>query len=211
MAIPLITSFPSASAMQFFADVASKALRFNFLGQGLYFFGFGAKECLFDRVVSKEKIENQFLKGTTSKIVDTVTIFFDSFSDPVNYPYVHGGLFLATGTCLGLQGLQALDLIELGALAAPINTAAMISFALAKITSLQHNVQRFLDAQDIADPTVALQQKTSSVLGIMKSIGYLLMLLAPCLGAPIALAIVFGGIGLLTGCIKILYDFFVPN
>ena len=200
----LLSPLTSPKMMQLLTSSIHEASRFNYLAQGIYFLGVGAKECLFDRIVS-QRIMNPTTSASTNKITHAASKIFEKISR--NFSLVHGSLFLTTGVFLGLQGLEALNLLDLGRLSTPVSITGVTSFALAEIISLKFDVERFLEASTIQDPAKAHSQKKSAVLGIVRSISYLLMVLVPLLGAPVALPIVFGGIGLMTGAIKILYDF----
>jgi hypothetical protein len=87
-------------------------------------------------------------------------------------------------------------------------------FLVGNLIALMKNIEAYIQAVKLsgsADEVICQQAKRnmlSAVFGILNNINYIMIPFVTVFGGPVALAIVFGGIAITTGCIKILYDYF---
>lgn len=175
--------------------------------QGFYFLSYGIFETLKGRVVIQKNIESPQLIEFSKRI----NIFVKSWQEigkKEAFSLIHGALFFKTGLFLSLEGLDYLNIIDLGSFLNPIQSAGAFTFVCAKTLSLQYHVRIFLEACEKKNSEEVFHQKISAITGIIKTLGYLLLILIPLLGGSTALALVFGCIGVTTGAIKVLHDFF---
>lgn len=127
---------------------------------------------------------------------------------------IHGALFLGSGIAGTVAALHQLGKIHLsGSAFAIFNHLEMGLFLSGCFGALYYNIREY---QRVTDPAsklsaVQMQQQTlSTIVGIISSIDYILWGALTIIGAPAAIALVFGLIGLSTGCFKILYDYYHP-
>ena len=201
---------PTARFIEYTVKFTNVAFNLRHVWQGGYFFGVGFFEAINGRVVKQEEIQTPQVVTTTKKVKVLATLW-QKIGERKTFELLHGFLFCETGLFLSLEGLSYLRLIELGSFLTPLQFAGTLTFVFAKTLSLQYHVRLFLDSFQLSDSKQAFHQRISAITGIIKGLGYLLLVLTPLLGGSATFALVFGCIGLTTGSIKVLHDFFYPT
>jgi hypothetical protein len=177
------------------------------LGLGLY----GAKELVFDRMKPFEEISDPTAKQKINKL----QIFIYNFLHkrefekiPFGFHPMHGALYLSSGVC----GLASC--IEFGASKA-FAFAGNGLFFMSNIITLDYNITLYEEADsiDLRNAPKYVHEavkrlKTSAIMGMIGSLGYILASISAISGIYLALTICLTGIAITTACIKILYDYF---
>lgn len=118
---------------------------------------------------------------------------------------IQGTCFIASGTCGAVTFYNPAPFFDY---------AGSGLFLAGNLIALKTNIENYINAvaqsnsNDPSERQYAFSLMTSAALGIINNINYIMIPFVTLFGGPVALAIVFGGIALTTGCIKILYDYF---
>jgi len=163
--------------------------------QGLFLCGYGMKEILFDRTSEPDSSLCRRICRACCSCFNRLRIVADSNIQ-------HGLLFVGSGLAGAAVALHQLEKINVGSLLTVAEGLDLGLFLAACLVGLRYNVLKY------SDPSSSLQEKKSAVLGIISNLNYLFWGLCPILGASATFALVFCGIALTTGFLKILYDFF---
>lgn len=184
------------------------------LGQNAAVLAFGIKELTWDQKAFQD-VDLALIRSEKIKLFGrNFFLNFKCWIGPFNHSHIHGGLYIASGVCGAFDyAIRALGLpFEL--VANFLSWAGQATFALANIFSITYYSHVFY--KSFCQPaTTAVEQEAlkrirlSAVLGIINNLGYLTAALLSAFGGPVTMALVFGGVALLTGCIKILFDYFV--
>lgn len=130
------------------------------------------------------------------------------------YFLAHGALFIASGLTSALIAANQYQFIQISKWVQLLSLTGNGLFLAANLLALYQNIESYKNALKletsglIQDLEKARHMKYSAVLGIMNSLGYLMVPIATLFHAPLAFAIIFGCIAVSTGCLKILYDFY---
>ncbi len=176
---------------------------------------YGLKEILLD---GRKPVHSGPISGslTTRIKVYCLEYFSRKKSEIVSgqFHIIHGALFLGSGISGSLVALHQLGKIHLAATFAIFNHLEIGLFLAGCLLALYHNVREYTRAIDPASglsAEQAHQKKLSAIFGIVSSLNYILWGAFVIFGAHTAVALVFGIIGLTTGCIKILYDYYYSS
>lgn len=176
--------------------------------QGLGMASIGAKSILFEYV----RIINS-TPSPLSKSVKEFLLKLDQEWAPTGFNVLHGILYLGSGLSYALSAMPKIQNMHL--YVNVLNSTGNGLFILANIFSLEYFIKACQESSDILarehheiQRQAAERIKTSSILGIFNSAGYLLAPAAILINAPASLAIIFGLIAVSTGCIKIFYDYY---
>lgn len=190
----------------------------NFSGilQNSFLVVYGTKEILFDRVRDISKTKNHVIITHATRInhyLNKIFVKKDPFIGPLRFNNAHGLLYIGSGLTGSAAALHKLGWINLGGFGLPLEIAGNCLFSLACLTALIHNVKIYRAAAKVTPHAplykrqAAHMLKVSSVLGIISSLNYIVAASLLVMGPLASLALVFGCIAVLTGCMKILYDF----
>lgn len=130
----------------------------------------------------------------------------------LSYDGMHSALFLGTGTCELMLGLQVFDYISLGSMTPVVANLSSGCFILANLVMLIQSVEQYdkaslgMEKDKIKNERI----KRSSILAIISALNYIAGMATIALGGPPALIVVLLSLGLTFGGLKILYDFFRP-
>ncbi len=195
-----------------FTDIVKKAfslIQWSFLS--LY----GTKEILFDRVKDFNKIKkNGFFPRPAEKndYLNRIFVKKDPFLNKIPFNIAHGSLYISAGVSGSLAAISNNGWINNSGLNALMPVGQSL-FGLACLVALIHNVKIYRAAAKIPafaplhQREAANMLKKSAIFGIISSLNYLLAAAMMLMGAPAALALVFGCVAVFTGCLKIIYDF----
>lgn len=195
--------------------LALKVLRFAkeyfFIGQNIFMIFFGVKELIFDRA---QQLTSP-LEGT--KIQLTVRRFFLAKEiqegRSLTNAQMHGIYYSSAGLCGGVASLQTYGWCNLKSAFPVLSGLSDAFFGCANWNNLLYHIRCYQEANLLTgkgkeEALAAKRIKTSAVLGIISNVNYLISISSFLFGPISWLPIVFGGVAMLTGCIKILYDFF---
>jgi len=195
--------------------IALKVLHFArehfFAGQNMFMILFGLKELIFDRAQPWTKP----LAGT--KVQQAVRAFFrrieGSEGRSLTNAQMHGIYYSSAGLCGGAASLQTYGLCDLKKGFPALSGLSDAFFGCANWNNLLYHVRCYQEANLLMgrgkeEEIAAKRIKTSAVLGIISNVNYLISISSFLFGPLNWLPIVFGGVAMLTGCIKIIYDFF---
>lgn len=162
--------------------------------QGLGLCCYGLKEILFDS-----------RHGTSTPLCERVRNAFRNCFNRIqtasDFFIQHGTFFVGSGLAGALYAFQQIKEIPLNSFQTVLQGCDFGFFCTGALIGLRYNVLNYLN-------TVDPREKKSSILGMISNLNYLFWCLCPLLGLSTTLTIIFCGIGLSTGCLKILYDFF---
>lgn len=181
------------------------------LGENSFMTAYGLKEMIFDKPQTKP------LNTSATAVQQVVYHFFQARQidvAPFSPSQMHGIYYISAGLLGGITTLQSYGIADLGLASPLLSSLSHTFFGCANWHNLLYHVQCFHDADllasDRSQPTqeAVRRIKASAVLGIISSVGYLATLAASLFGPFAWIPMIFGGVAMLTGCIKILYDFF---
>jgi len=192
----------------FFSMVTNLFLRYFPITTNSCFLGLGAKEFVWDGCVKKACFEEIDPESKAGRVICKIRRMQIDLSFP------HGGLFLASGVCGVTSALHGLEAISLGILAPVVELSCNALFLFANILALGFHIKYvcqiakcYRGAQG-AEREVLKQLLISFITGIISNIAYIIAMAALIFGGPVAMVIVFAGIGVTFGAFKILYDLF---
>lgn len=177
---------------------------------------YGTKEILFDRVKDLRYSKKNIIKTHATRVnsyLNRVFVKKNAFIGPINFNVAHGSLYMASGLAGSLAAIHQQGWLNIGCLAAPLETLGNGLFGLASLVALIHNVKIYRAAAQVPEyaPTYAKEAasmlKKSAVCGIISSLNYIIASALLIFGAAFTFALVFGCIAVVSGCFKILYDF----
>lgn len=210
---PLLITLKS----QLISKVIALVRNFSAIGQSSFQCCYGAKEILFDRVEDLRKVEKSGVithADRVNRYLNTVFVENNFFIGSLKFNETHGSLYIASGVAGSLVAMHDLKWISLGGLAILLQQAANCLFCLANLAALVHHVKIYRYAVKVPcyaplnEREAANRLKESAVLGIISNLNYILAAALLIIGSAATLALLFGCIAVITGCFKILYDFF---
>lgn len=203
-----------ATCAQKVAGFAGKYLNlFQWACLGTY----GLKEILFDRIKPvKQKIQNLFnlRKDRVKECAQAILVKNDQIGK-IPFNVAHGTIYAASGVAGGIAALNHLNFINIGsAVSFPLECVGNGLFGIASFLTVIQNVRLYIAATKIeADASkeeieAVKKIKISAIMGIISGLNYIVTAALLLCGVGATIALVFGLIGLVTGCIKILYDYY---
>jgi len=184
------------------------------LVQSVYFLVLGTFEVVYG-LIKKNPVD--------ISLTSVKSIFQNAVKRLVRFPKrilscatLHGSLFLGTGVCELLQGLNVLEVIALGPALPFIALVGNGCFLVANLIMLVHNIKICLQASNLppeaSDEEREASKKAmiSSIFAIISAINYIAGISLLIFGGPTAIIIVLVAMGLTSGGLKILFDFFQP-
>ncbi len=212
ISLPNMQIFPRATPKFAFSAITGTILtiaaKYFGLAQGIACFGYGAKEIVFDGIIKDYKLaalgENPtWQERTIHKIRSMMVHILEA----------HGILYAVSSIASVCSELNNLNVISLGALQPIAVFTGNILFLGACALSIGAEILLFKEAIDFSkretleEKHVAVCLKTSSILGILGNVGYIISVGTIMLGGGTTLAVIFGVIAIAIGCIKMLYDY----
>lgn len=181
--------------------------------QGIALSAYGLKEILFDGPKSRLGAppgDNSLLSRIKSACYDYFMRKKQEISSG-QFHILHGALFVGTGIAGSLAALHQLDKINL-AWTFPIFEGLEIGlFLWGSALALVHNVREYQKAATLVASSEKVENlKLSAVIGMISSLSYILWVASYLLGGA-ALMPLFLCLGLATGCLKILFDYFTAS
>jgi hypothetical protein len=164
--------------------------------QGLGICSYGFKEVFYDSYKCHQLAKSPCVK-TRTKWQAAHKFFLN-----------HGALFAGCGIAGTAVALHYLEAISAGPMLSVLKHLDLGLFLAACVVALQHNVKEYQRAKEFDDNLQAQVHKNSAILGIISSLNYMIWSSLLFFEFSSALTFVFCAIGLLTGCWKILFDFF---
>ncbi len=179
---------------------------------------YGSKEILLDRVKNISQVRKNHVVVTqahrVNRYLNGIFLKKTAFVGPINFNVAHGSLYIASG----MVGLAA----PIHRLSGKLNqklpllaeTLGNGLFGLASLVALIQNVKIYRAAAKIPSfapqhaRDAALMLKKSAILGIISSLNYIITVALLVMGSAATFALIFGCIAVVTGCLKILYDYF---
>ncbi len=165
------------------------------------FLTLGTKEIVYD---------NKRIRKTWPSITSFFRALIEEFKKK-DFGIIHGALYMAVGITSSIIVAHQYQLLNLTKWIPFLSNTSNGLFIAANIFALNHYGNLYREALFEKDPVIAGRMRVSAAMGILSSLGYILVPLLTLFGAPIALPIVLGGIAVATGCIKILYDYFFSD
>lgn len=207
-------------AVSLFSTVLTKIIDFvktyfNAM-QWSFLYLYGTKEILFDNVYKKESrgILPTY-KDRLNQAINKVFVKNDNVIGNIKFNMAHGTLYTASGVIGFVPALQRLGYLDIGAgLIVPLEALGNVVFGFASLVALIQNIKLYKAASKMAksdslpEQEAAQMIKKSAVMGIISSLSYILTAITLIFSASTAIAFLFGIIAVITGCLKILYDFF---
>lgn len=181
---------------------------------------YGTKEILFDRVKDLRKTNKDIVLSQASRInlfLNKIFLKRDPCIGPFRYHQVHGALYLGAGISGMAAAMHKLEWIHIGDLTIPVALAAQGVFCFASLIALIQNVKIYCEASKVSayaplhEIEGAAMLKKSAILGIISTLNYIIGASLIMIGAAATFSLFFGCIAVMTGCLKILYDFFRFN
>lgn len=166
---------------------------FRFL-QGLGLCCYGLKEIIFD----SHRAPNTPL---CERIRCAFRNCFNRIQSAPDFFIQHGAFFIGSGLAGALYALQQIQEVPINSFQGILQGCDYGFFCAAALLGLRYNVLNFIYT---SDP----REKKSAILGMISNLNYLFWCLCPLLGLSATLTVIFCGIALSTGCLKIIYDFF---
>lgn len=181
--------------------------------------GYGFKELIFDRIrLPKENLASgdasliRRVKIAAFNFLESIQQKETSIAEKIKYA-LHGSLFAASGVLGTTAGLHRLGMIDIGPALPWVDIFGTCAFMLANIVNLDLNIRSYIEASKapVHLSEWALSKKKSAIIGMISNLGYILMSAFTLAGGPFAITMLLGCVAVLTGCLKILYDFILLN
>jgi hypothetical protein len=178
---------------------------------------YGAKEIIFDKVTDFSKRQQRCILITPANRINNflnrIFVKKEPLLGPIKYNVAHGLLYGVSGILGSAAAMHHLNWINVGSAAVPLEMAGNATFAFASFISLVQNVKMYRAAAKIQDDAPAHEReasgklKKSAVLGIISSLNYIVAAALLMFDVTAVISLIFGCIAVITGCIKVLYDY----
>jgi hypothetical protein len=177
----------------------------------------GFKEIFLDKLV---KPGMPAYTPSNNRIIAAVQWLFNLIRQDSSTPseriqhMAHGGLYVASGACGLVYGLNVLNVIKLGKMSHVFNQFSNGLFMMANLVLLDSYIKSFLEASKtsvqgtVAQQANAVYVKRSAILGMLNCLTYIFMASLNLMGLFPTVALLVGCLGGFFSVVKILYDFY---
>lgn len=183
---------------------------------------FGVKEMVFDGAYQRWHMIRR-VKPTTNEKVSNATKWFTEQANElrkqtIDHRSMHGVAYTASGVTTGLAGMHSAKWIDVGRAFPILDKLGNIFFIISNMFVLHQSIHTFTKASAMAEfqetpaqKNMVSELKRMAFAGIISSLSYIWGTALFLLGAPVALALVLGGIGVTFGAFKIIYETLVTD